>query len=310
MRPPTLHAIAWACAIAWALPAAAVAGDDTEAKQSAQAHFARGQRLFDAGEFVRAAEEFELAYEAAPHQAVLANIALSYDRAGNAPAAVESYRRYLADPVAGQKNALFRERLRELEAQVGELDIRCATDQCMISVDGSDRGLAPVTVVVHPGAHQVDASAGGRPLDSRSVSVRPGAVARVTIAPPARDGAQGEPAPPPPQQSDAPDEGAALGPAFWIASGVTVAAGAATVVFGVRTLRAKDDYEASGWTDPEAKERGEQSRLITNVMIGITAAAGATATALAIHGLVSADEEPPIALGPGPGIGLAAQGRF
>ena len=49
------------------------AGDD-QGQQTAAEQFARGKELFAAGEYSEAAVAFTEAYDAAPHQAVLANI--------------------------------------------------------------------------------------------------------------------------------------------------------------------------------------------------------------------------------------------
>ena len=94
-------------------------------------------------------------------------------------------------------------------------------------------------------------------------------------------------------------------------AGVTVASGAATAVFGVMTLQVKDDFVQSGRTDETLKEEGERNRLITNIMGGVTAAAGIAALSFAIFGGGSSEkDEKAIAIGPGPSLGLAVRGEF
>jgi tetratricopeptide (TPR) repeat protein len=289
-------------------------------KEEAAKHFKQGKKLFAKGEFEAAAVAFTKAYEAAPHQAVLANIALCYDKAERYVEALTNYRRYLEDPVDKSKNAEIRARVREIEDLVGELDIECSEKNCVVRVDGEEHGPGPVSVVVEPGKHKVEAVVHGDVVVAQIERVDAGKIVRVRL--------QSQKAGPvfvtAPEAYDSPgetptDREVTLGIPFWIATGVTVAAGATTVVFGVRTLKARDDYEASGYTDKEAKDRGERDRLITNVLIGVTAAAAATATALAIHDIFFADgddeepdaeSEPEVALVPGPGVGVGLTGQF
>ena len=295
-----------------------------QGKKTAADEFAKGKQLFAAGEYDEAAVAFTKAYEAAPHQAVLANIALCYDKAGRFPEAVITYRRYIADPVQKGKNAEIRQRLQELKNEVGELDIECLAAGCSIRLDGMDRGPAPVNAVVEPGSHKIEASVDGEIRESIMERADAGTVVRVRLR---ADKAGDGPAPVAPD-TPAAEDGAAeepaaretsLGVPFWVASSVTVVAGATTVAFGVLTIRARDDYEASGYTDADIKEKGERDRLITNVMIGVTAAAAVTAAAFAIHDIFFAGGEEPTgdenegaeaAFGPGPGLGLAVVGAF
>jgi tetratricopeptide (TPR) repeat protein len=297
---------------------------DEEGKEVAAEQFSKGKELFAAGKYSEAAVAFTEAYEAAPHQAVLANIALCYDKAGRYPEAVVHYRRYIEDPVDKGKNAEIRKRLQELKNEIGEFDIECAASGCSIQIDGEDWGAAPVNAVVEPGSHKIEAVVDGEVRESVMERADGGTVVRVRLraekagAGPAPVGGPGDTT-----GGAAPvDREVSLGVPFWIASGVTVAAGAATVVFGVRTLKARDDYEASGYTDPDLKDQGERDRLITNIMIGVTAAAGVTAVSFALYDIFAADdeapdgagdepeEEPDVALVPGPGAGLGVAGTF
>ena len=44
--------------------------------------------------------------------------------------------------------------------------------------------------------------------------------------------------------------------------------GGATAYFGVQTLKAKDDYEASQFRDADARERGVRNRTLANIALG------------------------------------------
>lgn len=308
-----------------ALAAGQADAEDEQSKKIAADEFAKGKQLFAAGEYGEAAVAFTKAYEARPHQAVLANIALCYDKAGRLPEAFTYYRRYISDPVQGGKNAEIRQRLQELKNQIGEFDIECQAAGCSIRVDGGDRGAAPVNAVVEPGSHKIEAVVDGEIRESIMERADAGIVVRVRLR---AEKAENEP---PAPAAPAVHEGAVEAPAerdvslgvpFWISSGVAVAAGATTVAFGVLTIQARDDYEASGYTDADVKEKGERDRLITNIMIGVTAAAGIAAVAFAIHDIFFAergeptaggagpDKGPDVAIVQGPGLGLGVAGAF
>jgi tetratricopeptide (TPR) repeat protein len=300
--------------------AAGQGADDAQSKKIAADEFAKGKQLFAAGSYDEAAVAFVKAYEAAPHQAVLANIALCHDKAGRYPEAVIYYRRYIADPVQKGKNAEIRQRLQELKNEIGELDIECLAAGCSIRVDGEDRGAAPVNVVVEPGSHKIEGVVDGEIRETIMERADAGTVVRVRLRAEraAAEAAPATPEQPAPAPAPPPAERAVkLRAPFWIATGVTGAAGALTIAFGALTIETRDDYEASGYTDADLKETGERNRLLTNVMIGVTAAAGAAAVAFAIYDLVSAGAEEPagdagaeVALVPGPGAGLGVAGAF
>jgi len=310
MKPSITSAALLACCLLAPGVSLGQGGASSKAdKLIADEHFSRGQELFAQGQYTRAAEEFERAYEIHPHQAVLANIAMCYDKAGKLAQAVVAYRRYLADPVDAGKNAKMQTRLLELEEMVGELDIECAAAGCRVVVDGVERGPAPVSVVVLPGSHPIEAYVGDEKIGVANGRVGRGEVARVEIG---ADGAEVSPAPaePPTPEQPEQDDGISLGPGFWIASGITLAAGGATIAFGSLTVDAHDRYEAADRRDTEAKDEGERYRLLTNVMIGVTAAAAAAATAFAIYDVATGDEKDQVALTPGPGLGIGIAGEF
>ncbi len=69
--------------------------------------------------------------------------------------------------------------------------------------------------------------------------------------------------------------------AFFVSAAVlTVAAGAALTYTGVRTLQLKDDYLAD--PTPALEKDFDRFKLISNVLAGVTALAGATAVIVAV----------------------------
>ncbi len=291
-----------------AVVAGEVVRDDGEkSKKTAKEYFERGERLFATGEYAGAAELFVLAYEESPHPIVLANIALSYDRAGRLPQAVTAYREYLAN----QQDFEMQGRLDELEKQVGELRITCLErDSCSIKVDGIARGDTPLVLVVYPGPHKVEATAEGRSNVTRKTRV--GALERTDVAIDMEAEAQtgsafGK------GQKNAPY---GLGIGFWTSAGVTGAAGMMVIVFGALTAKKKNEFEDSGSMDMDLREQGAGYKTVTNVMIGVTAAAALTAVAFAVYDLTKKKDKKDkqdrarVVIVPGPSLGVGAVVTF
>ncbi len=312
-----------ACLLAVCVGSARADDDKQGNKAKAGEYFAKGSGLFESGDFARAAASFLLAYELAPHPMVLANIAMSYDKAGNIVKAIEYYEKYFAGLKKKKERKKIKKRLKELSSMVGELSVECPSASCRIEIDKIDRGKAPVRIVVEIGLHRVEAFDGDDKIAAVDARVVSGEVSRVelfqreelpkeevAVEEPVEQPIEEEvPVEPPPV---AEEEGPTLGAGFWISAGATVAAGAVTVVFGVRAVKAKEDFDASGGTDEDLKEQGERDQLISNIMIGVTSGAAACAVAFLIYDLTSDDseEEKPVAVVPGPGLGLAVVGRF
>jgi tetratricopeptide (TPR) repeat protein len=283
-----------------------VSPEEENRKKAAREYFSRGEHFFDTGEYAQAAEQFVLAYKESPHPVVLANIGLSYDNAGMLPQAVAAYRECLAN----HKDSEMQRRLEGLEKQVGELHITCAQgDPCAIEVDGIARGETPLVLVVYPGPHQVVATASGQSPVIKKTKVPAGE--RIDIAidmgteskrPSTRKGDKNAPY--------------GLGIPFWTSVGVTGAAGTLAIVFGALTAKTRNDFEDSGSTDADLKEQGEDYKTVTNVMIGVTAAAALTAVGFAIYDLVNKKDKKEkqdraqVAIVPGPGLGVGAVVTF
>lgn len=66
-------------------------------EDEARAHFLLGRSLHDRGEFLKAAQEFELAYSSSGRAALLYNIFVAYRDANDAVRATDALRRYLAE---------------------------------------------------------------------------------------------------------------------------------------------------------------------------------------------------------------------
>lgn len=288
---------------------------DQEITQKADSYFARGKILFEEKEYGEAAEAFALAYETAPHSAVLANLALSYDRANKVPQAVEAYRIYLEDPIGSANNAQMAKRLQELETMVADLSIVCQDGPCQVVVDGVDRGPAPVQVVLLEGQHRVEAFEGRNGIYAADFSI--GATEARTLVIRRQSEVQGPDssgygAEPAEDQSPGADSGLSLRAPFWILSAVAVGAGVVTAVFGAQALEQQRIYKKSKYTDKESKDKGERYKLVTNIMAGVTAVSGCTAFAFAVYDLTRGkkDTNSVVKVTPGPSWGVAVNIQF
>ncbi len=290
----------------------AVDRDDEKAKQRAAEYFQRGKILFNAEDYKGAAMAFEDAYATRPHSSVLGNIGMCYDRAEMILEAIETYRRYLKNPVSSDQTARIQERLNILEPQVCELDIACMADGCKIRADDEDMGAAILVMLVLPGHHKLEGVVDGEVIDTAEIEATAGGSIRVQLEKPSPS----EPEPPPkpkeeiPQKiEEEPEEGPRFRAPFWILSGVAVASGITTAILGASALKKHNKYEDSGWTDADARNSGQGCKTATNVMIGITSAAGITAVVLAIYDLKVGKEnknnsKKAVFVTPGPGLGI------
>ncbi len=280
-------------------------------KAKAEKHFSEGQALFKAGDYFAAAQAFLKAWETLPHQAVLANIGRSFDKAGRWPQAVVYYRTYLENPVDSKQDKYVSDRLDELERLVAELSIKCTTKDCAVRVDGIGRGKAPLKIVVAPGNHSVEAVRDERIIASNVVFVEAMEAAEVVLSPKETDTVREDE-----NRDEHPghnrDGNRKLGVGFWTSTALTVGFGVSIAVFGGLTMKEKNSFKESDKSNSDSKSRGETYRLMTNISIGVTAVAAGAAVLFAIldlkKGKPNKKEKPSKAtLRPGPGLGASIQ---
>ncbi len=258
-----------------------------ERKKKADEYFKRGVLLYEGGDYAKAAEAFRVAYDTFPHPAVLGNIATCYDKAGKIPEAVSFYRRYLQEPVDSHVNDSMNKRLNELSGLVAELAIKCNLS-CEIRVNGIVRGESEASVLLMPGKHRVEGAVKGTVLSSEMISLDAQEVKNLVLE--LKELNQLKPNPeykpqillvPRVPSVDAPSR-MTPGGGFWFSTGMTVASLSIVTAFGSMTLSQKGEYQASGWTDSDSKERGERYRTVTNAMIGMSGASAFAALLFAI----------------------------
>src|SRR5437660_11755476 len=109
MRAPFLFVLMLAVSLA-------AAADDASDARGARAAFQKGQTEYNLGNYVEAAKHFEETYRIKPVPALLFNIAQCYRFTGNLEKAVQTYRSFLRNAPATDRNiALARELLQQVE---------------------------------------------------------------------------------------------------------------------------------------------------------------------------------------------------
>ena len=105
--------------------------------------FAAGQDAFGGGNYPRALEYFEQAYELSQRSGLLYNIAVTADRMRNDARALEAFRGYLAAEPDTERRA-------EVEARIAFLDAAQATPEPEPAVDPPPETPPPAQGGVHP----------------------------------------------------------------------------------------------------------------------------------------------------------------
>ena len=271
-----------------------------EEKERARKLFIKGKALFAKKNYKKAVEAFKAAYFFWKRKEIQFNIALAYFNLDKEIQAVTHLRRYL-EKCTTEERKLVPKPLMALQQKVGVLIVQMPKDEAEIWVNGRLEGQGRVELVVMPGEMKVAIKVDNEQVAKKSIQVDAGTqkVWELTTIP-----------------SKAPSPGGGNGGAgvgggttggtggtvkkkkgigrlhwayFTAAAGLTVVAGAVVAGMGVKTLQIKDDYDEKGTDSLEKK--GKNFKLGTNVMIGVTAAAGVAAAVLAVFTNWSGDED-------------------
>lgn len=303
-----------------ATAAPARGGDaDTPARGDARLaskKFAEAENAYRLGDFTRAGEAFEAAYEAAPHADALWNAARAWQRAGESVRAANLYARYLreAAPNAPDRNHATTA-LSQLSSKLGRIELH-AEGADEVSIDG--RAVERTAMIyVAPGRHVVRARRAER-ASEQVETVAAGAVVSVAFgsldpppdAQPARSPTAVAAAPAPPPRADQfrerKTERSGWSPVVvWIGGGITIAAGAASIWSGLDTLSARDSFVAS--PSQGGLDDGRTKQLRTNILFAVTGVAATATVAAAVFFVDWGGRRVEVAAGAGM---LVARGRF
>jgi len=157
-----------------ALFAAAATAHADRAREAAARHFEEGTRLYAAGSYREAIDEFEAANAIEEAPANLFNIARCYEKLAELRTALQLFERYLEDPDAPDR-ALVERRVADLRALPVELFVSTAPAGARLWIDGrpdAETERTPAVVRLRPGRHQVRVERDGyRPVE-RAVELR------------------------------------------------------------------------------------------------------------------------------------------
>ncbi len=144
------------------LGAGSAARADEEPWRAARTHYERGVELANRGDYKAALDEFNAAYRASPHFAVLYNIGQAEVAMGRPQKAIEVLSKYLRDgkdDVPAPRRQQVTAQLALLQSVFGELSITTDPPGALISIDGAELGRTPLAAPVRlsAGTHVVTA---------------------------------------------------------------------------------------------------------------------------------------------------------
>ncbi len=131
----------------------------------AKRHYARGVELARDGLYAEAAAEFDAAYRAKPHFAVLYNLGQSWVALGRPVEASDALERYLREggsEVPSARREQVQAELARQRSRVGTLALRGVQAGATIKLDGRELGRAPLAPIrLAVGAHSLSAELSG-----------------------------------------------------------------------------------------------------------------------------------------------------
>lgn len=165
---------------------------DEEPWRAARAHYEHGVELANKGEYRAALDEFNAAYAASPHFAVLYNIGQAEVALGRPRRAIDALSKYLRDG----KDDVPPPRRQQVQAQIAQLEsvfasLTIATDPpgAPLTLDGLEIGRSPTAAPrrLAAGSHVVTASRPDGPVVTRVVNLAEGEQVNLTLTLPASE---------------------------------------------------------------------------------------------------------------------------
>jgi hypothetical protein len=257
--------------------------------------FEAGTRAFEAGDFVTATKEFELAIAQRPHPVIRFNLALSLARLGRPSAAIQQLRLTIDDPATDKDLRARAEReQRSAEQALSRVTFRL-TDPSRerVELDG-----VPISIVgqqelgIDPGPHRVRVISGSSVVLDQELELTPGERVELRVGERSRridvvvvPDAAPKPITAPPTRPMPPPRPRRPVPVAWFYAGLgaTAVVTGVTVWSGIDTNSALSDYERDlpKLSQHEAEERvndGHGRELRTNLLLaGSLACAAGTA---------------------------------
>jgi hypothetical protein len=240
-----------------------------------------------AKKFKHAARLFEKAYLIWPRKEIQFNLALVYLGMDQKIKAATHLQHYLRRASTAQRQQLPRF-FKKLLQEVGVLTVHTVSATDTVWVDGKIVGQHQAEIVLSPGTHQVVVRAGNKVIKRRSFQVRGGhhifwkldrGAPQSKPLPTARQPSKNSPSIKHTKRLKSASVGLHWG--YFTAAAVLFAASGATLAaLGTKTLLLEKDYEKDPSLSLRAK--GRNYKTASNVMAGVTAAAGAALVVIGI----------------------------
>lgn len=288
----------FACLISLAtstLPVLAADTAPTNSTDLARQRFQEASEAYQEGRYAAAASLFEAADRIAPsssrdpqlqrfHANTRYNAASAWEQAGEVARAATAYEAALAfDTLDTARTEQANERLVQLRKTLGRVSVRQPLG-ALITVDHMQRAPVPALFYLRPGTYDIAVEYEGTESVTRadvdagkdhdiSLDLPPS----VMSVPPPQSSVPNEPPPVPPPPVD---DGATQKTLGWIGVGAGVALSSAAIVFGIRALAARDDYNRTKYTSADARDKASDLRLATNLLWGGATVTGATGLVL------------------------------
>jgi tetratricopeptide (TPR) repeat protein len=138
-----------------ALPGTAAA----DTRDQAQAHFERGRQAYREARYQDAIDAFLQAYKLDPDPVLVFNVGQAWEKLGNVPTALRSYREYLRLSPQAEDRATVAASIRNLEGRLREkgvqqVSIYSTPAGAEVVLDGKHVGQTPWTSEIAPGRHE------------------------------------------------------------------------------------------------------------------------------------------------------------
>ncbi|MBK9001836.1 MAG: hypothetical protein IPM35_39440 [Myxococcales bacterium] len=282
---------------------------------------AKARSAFEKKDYAGAAAAFEEAYRVKPHPATKYNAALAWEKANEPARAADAFESALSSEGLDDGRAkAARARLAVLKPMLGYVFVEKPIGATVSVAHVVD---APVPTRFHlaPGSHKLAIKRRDGTASEQAVVLKAGSTTTVEVE--GSDLAAGTaaaelkpvgeapaPAAAPAKDTPAPKPtGCSTCTWGWVALGAGVVAAGAGTYFGIQTLSAKSDFDDSGKTDADARDRAIQSRTLANVAFGVAAVAGGVGIYLILSGEKTTKESATWSVGVRPG-GVDSTWRF
>jgi tetratricopeptide (TPR) repeat protein len=237
--------------------------------------FQRGAAAYREGQYEKAISLFREAYRQHPYPELVYNTGQAYEKLGDTPRALESFREYLRLSPDASDRATVEKRIQALEQRLakkglGEISVSSTPSGADVLVDGQRVGKTPWAGKVKPGSHTITLTLAGHDSIQRNVELGDRALALdLGLSPTATSTSTSPPA----SAERAPEASPGVRPLTLVVLGVGVASLGGAVGFELARRSQEDDARSSKTQVGHVKayDRMERDQTIARVLLGVGA---------------------------------------